>query len=219
MLSRNHGLVAFTRRVCVTCSTVWKTANKWGTTESPTELANPWFSYFREGWRAALLIARPVHRVWALQLHPGCMGEDESTLSPTYVRVRCKGLWAECYRTSNILHLLYPNLKILEAVELFLQGGSASIGLNNWGAPSHLAFPSTFFFFFRKWKCVTASQFICLLFYNLKWSEVGAWQAEICFNFAFKSKKQNFFRLNALPSEFSLCKPCLLSTMTLIGLG
>lgn len=66
------------------------------------------------------------------------------------------------------MHLLYPNLKILEALELFLQGGSASIGLNNWGAPSHLVFPSTFLFL-RKRKCVTASQFVCLLFYNLKW--------------------------------------------------
>lgn len=85
-----------------------------------------------------------------------------------FIRVRYKGLWAECYRKCNILRLLYWNLKILEALELLLQGGTAGIGHRNWGAPGHLIFPSTFFFL-RKQKCVTVSQFVCLLFSNLKW--------------------------------------------------
>lgn len=55
---------------------------KWGTSENPAELANPWSSSFREGWRATPFIARPC-TVWALQLRPSSMGKDESTLSLT----------------------------------------------------------------------------------------------------------------------------------------
>jgi len=65
--SRSRRLVALLRSICATCSAVWKTARNRGTTENPTELANPRSSYFTAGWRAAPFISRSPHRVWAWQ--------------------------------------------------------------------------------------------------------------------------------------------------------
>lgn len=159
--------------VYVTCITVWKTAKKWGTTGSPTELLrilDPLVlgeakeqHHSRPGLCSLSIAAMPWQCRW-----------DQPV---PYVRVWYKGLWAEHYRISSNLHLLYLNLKILEALELCLQGGRTRIDLNNWEAPGHLIFPSTFLFV-----CFGKSEIcncfpVCIL---IVWqSEVKSWDVFI----------------------------------------
>lgn len=62
--------------------------------------------------------------------------------------------------------LVYLNLKVLEAPEPLLQGGT-SVGLTTWGAPGCLVFHPPFCFSVVN-KCILASQFAYLMFSNLK---------------------------------------------------